>query len=435
MRAEENEQQDVLDAAPTPAGAPVAGLARYAPRSPLWRDADFMRFWAAQSISQFGTPITQLALPLIAIIALGATPFQVALLGALEFLPFLLFTLPTGVWVDRLPRRPILVFADVGRAVALASVPLAAIADVLTIWQLYAVGFAAGTLTVFFDVAYQSYLPALVGREQLVDGNSKLEFSRSGAQVAGPGVGGQLIGALTAPYAIAAYAASYVVSALLLGRIRKSEPRPERHDDRSLKREIVEGLRLIFDDARWRAFAGYVATSNFFGMVIFAVLLVYAVRELGLSAELLGLVFSLAGGGAVLGALAAGRISRRIGTGPTLILAAAASGPSLLLVPLAPQSFPLPFLVAAEFIFGFWVIVFNITGISYIQAVIPDRLLGRMNASRRFLVWGTMPLGSLTGGALATASGLRETLFVGAAGASLSFVWLVFSPWRGIRGA
>ena len=317
------------------------------PRGGLWRHGDFLKLWTAETISVFGSQIGGFALPLVAIITLDVSPFQVSALFVIEFAPFLLFTLPTGVWVDRLPRRPILVFADVGRAVALASVPVAAVLDVLTIWQLYAVGFAAGTLTVFFDVAYQSYLPALVGREQLVDGNSKLEFSRSGAQVAGPGVGGLLIGALTAPYAIVADAVSYLVSALFLGRIRKAEPRPERHEDRSLKREIVEGLRLIFDDARWRAFAGYVATSNFFGMVIFAVLLVYAVRELGLSAEQLGLVFSLAGGGAVLGAVGAGRISRRFGTGPTLILAAVLSGPALLLVPLAPQSFPLPFLVAA----------------------------------------------------------------------------------------
>jgi MFS family permease len=186
----------------------------------LHRNGDFVRLWGAQSISQLGSQVSQLALPLVAVIALHAPAFRVALLGTVEMLPFLLFALPAGAWVDRLARRPILVAADAGRALALGSVPLAAVLGHVTIWQLYAVGFATGTLTVFFDVAYQSYLPSLVAREQLVEGNSKLELSRSGAQIAGPGLAGLLVGAITAPYAVAVDAVSFVWSALLVGRIR-----------------------------------------------------------------------------------------------------------------------------------------------------------------------------------------------------------------------
>jgi MFS family permease len=263
------------------------------PAGGLWRQGDFLRLWGAQTISQFGTQITLLALPLVAIIALDASTFEVAALEAIEFLPFLLFALPAGVWVDRLPRRPILVVADFGRAVALLTIPIAAAFDVLTIWQLFAVAFATGVLTVFFDVAYQSYLPALVARDELVDGNAKLEVSRSAAQVGGPGIAGVLVDVLTAPYAIVADAVSFVWSALLLFRIRSIEPRPERDLASSLRSELAEGLRYVLRDPRWRAISAYVASSNFFFSVAFAVFLLYAVRELHLSPLTIGLVLAL----------------------------------------------------------------------------------------------------------------------------------------------
>ena len=196
------------------------------PRGGLWRHPDFLRLWSAQTISQFGSQISQLALPLAAILVLDASAFEVALLGTVEFLPFLLFALPAGVWVDRLRRKPILVLGDLGRALALGSIPLAYAFDALTIWQLYAVGFVVGVCTVFFDVAYQSYLPSLVERESLVEGNSKLEISRSAAQLAGPGLAGALIGAITAPYAILLDAVSFVGSAVLVFRIRRPEVVP-----------------------------------------------------------------------------------------------------------------------------------------------------------------------------------------------------------------
>src|SRR5919202_931328 len=218
-------------------------LGRLWPAGGLWRHADFLKLWSAQSISSLGTQISGIALPLVALYALHATAFEVAALGTVEFLPFLLFTLPAGVWVDRLRRRALMVGADLGRAVALGSIPLAAAIVHLTLAQLYIAGFVTGTLTVFFDVSYQSYLPSIVDRRQLVDGNAKLEITRSGAQVAGPGIGGALVGAITAPYTILADAISYVWSAGFLFAIRKREDVPERSaESPSMRRELVEGV-------------------------------------------------------------------------------------------------------------------------------------------------------------------------------------------------
>jgi MFS family permease len=197
------------------------------PTGGLWRNADFLKLWSAETVSQFGTQVSQLALPLAAVLVLDASAFQVAALGTVEFLPFILFTLPAGVWVDRVPRRPILIAGDFGRAALLASIPIAYLADALTLGQLYVVGFLIGIFTVFFDVAYMSYLPALVEREHIIEGNSKLEVSRSSAQIGGPGFGGVLVQIFTAPYAILVDAVSFLGSGLFILRIRKQEPRPE----------------------------------------------------------------------------------------------------------------------------------------------------------------------------------------------------------------
>jgi MFS family permease len=402
------------------------------PRGGLWRQPDFLKLWGAQSISQFGTQISGLAIPLAAILVLDASAFEVASLTTVEFLPFLLFTLPAGVWIDRVQRRPILVAADAGRAVALATIPVAYALDALTIGQLYAVGFAVGTLTVCFDVSYQSYLPALVERERLVEGNSKLEVSRSAAQVGGPGLAGVLIGAMTAPYAILLDAVSFVVSAIGIGAIGKAEPPPRASDSPSVRRELWEGLRYVLVHRYWRALIACVATSNFFGQVAWSIALVYAVRRLDLSPELIGLIFALGSLGALAGALVAGRASTRLGVGPTILVSSALIGAPMLLVPLAPVSQPLPFLIAAFALVTFGGVLYNVTAISLIQTVTPERLLGRQNASRRFVVWGVVPLGGLVGGALASWIGLRATLFVGAIGGTLAFLPILLSPVRSI---
>ena len=398
----------------------------------LLRHRDFQKLWAGQTVSQLGSQVSQLALPLVAVLVLHVSAFYVALLGTVELLPFLLFALPAGVWLDRIPRRPVMIVADTGRCLALASIPIVAAYGSLTIWQLYAVGFVTGTFTVFFDVAYQSYLPSLVGRPHLVEGNAKLELSRSAAQIAGPGLGGVLVGAITAPYAIVVDSISFAVSALLLGRIRKREPRPEPGAAPSMRRELMEGLRYVLGDPRWRAITLYVSTFNFFTGVAFALYVVYAVRNLGLTPGELGLVFALGNLGWLLGAIVVGRVSGRLGIGNTIAVAGFISGAALLLIPLAPVSFPIPFLVTSGVIVALGIVMYNVTAISLIQTLTPDRLLGRANASRRWIVWGTIPLGSLAGGVLSTVIGVRPTLFVGTIGASVCFVFLLAKPLRSI---
>jgi MFS family permease len=404
-------------------------------RGVLWHNRDFLWLWAAQSVSQFGSQITGLALPLVAILVLDATAFEVSALVVVDWLPFFLFSLPAGAWIDRLQRRPILIAADWGRAVALASIPLAYLFDVLTLGQLYIVGFATGTLTMLFDLSYQSYLPSLVARDELGEGNSKLEISRSGAQVAGPGMAGVLIAALTAPYAILADAISFVASALFLSRIRRPERKPERSRETRprLRAEIREGLRFVIRHPLLRPIMVFVAVSNIFTNLLFAIFLVYAVRELGLSAQTIGLIFSLGSVGSIVGALTANRVALAFGIGPGLIGTATVGGLGLLLIPLATGDLVIPFLVVADLVWGFYVLNYYVTAISLIQAITPDHLLGRTNASRRFVVQGVIPLGALLGGALGTVVGLRPTIAIGAVGASVAVLPLFFSPLRQVK--
>ena len=398
----------------------------------LWRHRDFLSLWGAETISQFGSQVSFLALPLVAILVLEESAFNVAALTSLQFLPFLLFTLPAGVWVDRLRRKPILVLGDLGRAVALLSVPLAHWFGTLTIWHLFVVAFVHGVCTVFFDVAYQSYLPALVGRDQVVEGNAKLEISRAAANIGGPGMAGGLIAALSAPVAVVLDAFSFLASALLLGGIRKQEEAPARADRRSLRQELMEGLRYVFGHPYQRTMVAMTALSNFFGQVVFSILLVYAVRELGLSAATIGIVLAVGNLGTLASALTAKRIGERLGVGRTILLSSCLFGPGTLLIALAPQDNAIPFILASMMVIGFGGILYNVTAISLIQAITPDRILGRANASRRFVVWGVVPLGGFTGGALASVIGLRETMVVGAFGGLLTIVPILVSPLRSV---
>ena len=256
----------------------------------LWRHADFLKLWSAQSISVFGSQVSALAIPFVAALVLHVEAFRFALLGTIEFLPFILFTLPAGAWVDRLRRRPILIIGDLGRAIALATIPLAYALGVLTIWQLYVVGFVTGTLTVFFDVANQSYLPSIVERDRLVEGNSKLQISQSAAQIAGPGIAGYLVGVVTAPFAILVDSLSFVLSAFFVFLIRRPEPPVFHPLDESGKprgsifREVREGLGFVLRNPALRAISAGTATSNLSGSIGFAIYLLYAVdpRELHL---------------------------------------------------------------------------------------------------------------------------------------------------------
>ena len=408
------------------------------PSGGLWRHSDFLKLWSAETISQFGTQISQLALPLVAILILDASTFEVAVLGTVEFLPFILFTLPAGVWVDRLPRRPILIAGDFGRAVLLLSIPIAYVADVLTLWQLFAVGFLVGICTVFFDVAYQSYLPALVERNHIIEGNSKLEISRSSAQISGPGLAGLLVEIFTAPYAVLVDSISFLGSGLFVLGIRKHEERrPAANVDGEKSRlwtELKEGLRFVLGDPNLRAQAGCTATSNFFSNVVFAVFLVFIVRELELSPGIIGIVFSAGGVGSLVAAFTARRLWNRFGIGPTTIAVGMVWGPANLLMAFAPTgNAAVPVLVVSLLTTGFAIVVYNIIQVSYRQAICPSRLQGRMNSVMRFIVWGTIPLGALAGGVLGSLVGLRETIAIGAIGGGLAFLWILFSPQRHLR--
>ena len=408
----------------------------------LLREPDFARLWTAETISQVGTQVGALAIPFVAIDILEASTFQVALLNVVDFLPFLLIGLPAGVWVDRLRRRPVMIAGDLGRALALATIPLAFIAGVLTIVQLYVVGFVVGMLTVFFDVAYQSYLPSVVGRDQIQEGNAKLEVSRAGAAVIGPGLAGILIGILRAPLAVALDAFSFLGSALFLFLIRRPEPAPEvRHEvgqpKPGMRREMAEGLRYVLGHAYLKNIAACTATANLFGTVATSVLLVYAVRELGMTAGAIGVAFSIGATGALLGALTANRVSSRLGVGRTIITFAGLGGLALLPLALAPAGTPQPVLLALmalfAFVTGVATVVYNVAQVSLRQAITPARMQGRMNATMRWFVWGTIPIGGVLGGALGTLLGVREAVLIGALGELVAVLPVLFSPVRMIR--
>ena len=408
------------------------------PSRSLLRHPDFLKLWTAETISVFGSAITQLALPLIAATVLKVGAFEFGLLTTIEFLPFILLSLPAGVWVDRLRRRPILIAGDLGRAACIASIPIAFYFDALTIWQLYVVGFVNGCLTVFFDVAYQSYLPSVVDRDQLVEGNSKLEITRSAAQILGPGAAGLLIGLLRAPFAMILDAVSYLVSAVFLTWIRRPEPPVEVHDEKahgpkpSMRQDIATGLRYVTGHRWLRSIAATTGTSNFFGNIGGAILILYLVRDRGLGAEAIGFAFSVGSVGVLVAALLTTRMTRRFGVGRMLV--AMAFGFSLSGLPVAFAPDPLIWYAVAlsGFLGGFCGVGWNINQVSLRQAITPPRMQGRMNATMRFIVWGTMPLGSILGGVLGSTIGLYPTILIGALGGLVAFVPVTLSSARKI---
>ena len=399
----------------------------------LWRDGEFLKLWAGQGISELGSQVSLLALPTVAILVLGATPFQVGLLAACETLAFPVLGLVAGVYVDRLPRRPIMIACDVGRLLALASVPVAFALGVLSMPQLYAVALITGVGTVFFDVAYQSYLPALIPRADLIEGNTKLQVTGSVAQMAGPALGGFLIQLLGPARAVAADAATFLVSVVSLAWIRRAEPppAPAKESGRGgFLAEMWEGIQVVFGNSTIWKIAGSTSTSNLGSNLFFAVFLIFLYRILHLSPGTVGVIFAAGAVGGLLGALTAAWIPRRIGLGPTLFVTMLVSGLSLILVPLAQYGFAIPLLFASMFVTSFVIPVYNINQVSLRQAIVPDRLQGRMNATVRTIIWGTNPIGAFIGGIIGSTYGIVPALYAGIAVSLLAGFWILLGPIR-----
>ncbi|MGA2592187.1 MAG: MFS transporter [Bryobacteraceae bacterium] len=400
----------------------------------LWRDPDFLKLWAGQAVSQIGSWITLVGLPLTAVLVLGASPLQMGLLSGVGAAAVLLFGLFAGAWADRLRRRPILIAADLGRAAVLGTIPLAVTLHRLTMGHLYLVAAASAILTVFFDVSYQAYLPSLVSRENILEGNSKLALTDSIAGIAGPGLTGVLVQAITAPIAILFDAVSFLCSAFSVWLIGRPEPPPEPSAAPHIGREIIEGLRVSWHAPVLRSLLLRTATASLFQGFAGSLYVLFAVRELGVSAALLGAIISVGGATYLLGALAAERLARRFGLGHTLIGAAAVAGVGSLLPPLArgPVWVCAAVLSAAQ-LFDIAFPIYEINKLSLRQAIAPGHLLGRVNSAQHLMFRGVMPLGALAGGALAEAIGVRSAMFLGASGFLLSTLWLVFSPIRHMR--
>jgi predicted MFS family arabinose efflux permease len=398
---------------------------------PLLRQPEFLKLWAAQSISQLGDQVTYLALPLVAVLTLDASAAQMGLLMAAELAPHLLFSLMAGVWIERSQRRRnLMILADLARALLLVSVPLAYAFDVLSFPQLYGVAFAVGTFAVMFDVSWSTLFITVVPRRDVVDANSKLSVSRSLSFVAGPSLAGFLVQALTAPVTLLVDACSYIGSAVFLSRIRTKEPPVEQDGRESVLGSLRSGLRFVLGDELIRPELACGATINLFNFVFHAIFVLYATRELGVSPGVLGLALGVGAVGGIVGALVAVRLERWIGIGPAILVGAILFPLPLVLVPLASGSETTIALMlgAAEFFSTVGVMILDVNAGSLSLLRTPDRLRARMTGTFRFVNYGIRPIGALLGGALGTAIGLQTTLWIGALGALAGVLFLVFSP-------
>jgi MFS family permease len=399
----------------------------------LWLSADFRKLWCSLTITSFGAQITNLALPLTAALLLHASPMQMGVLVALETLPFALFSLHAGVLLDRVRKLPVAIAADLGRAFALAAIPIAAWFGALSMDLLFVVGFLCGVQNVVGGAAYQVLLAQMAGRRRLVEANAKTALGETSAALVGPGLAGGLIQALTAPFAIALDALSFMVSALMLRRIEARNDVARVAGATSVWRDMGEGLRLVWRNRTLLALAWLAGLWQFLHHMQIAVLILFATRQLSLSAGAIGFAYACGGLGCVLASAFAQRLSARIGVGPVIVA-------GLMITAAGWQAFGLlggsgwvamVALGGAMLVFDFGAILYAINYLALRQAITPDRLLGRMTATMRFLTVASAPLGSLVGGALATAIGLRGTLLVvGALGLALAMVAVLWSPVR-----
>jgi MFS family permease len=406
------------------------------PFTGLWRHPDFVKLWAADAVSVLGSQVTALALPLTAALVLGATPAQMGMLGAAQYAPAVVVGLFAGVWVDRSRRRPLMVAADLGRALLLAAIPLAALAGALRIELLYAVAFGSGALGVLFATARGAYLPSLVERAALVEANGKLSVTGSVGLIAGPGLAGLLVRWLSAPVALVADALSFVVSGLLVGAIGADEPPPApRPAGPSVVAEAAEGVRVLAREPVLRAFVLSSATLDVGWNALMAVYLLYLARELGQPATTIGLIFGVGSAGALAAGAVAGRIAARLGLGRTLVgsqLVVGLGGLPIVAAVLLPAA-AVPLLIAAEVVQSLAGTVHAVARGAVRQAIVPARLQGRVAAGASLVGFGVATAGLLLGGQLGERIGLGPTMALGASTGLAAFLWLYFSPVRRLR--
>jgi MFS family permease len=391
---------------------------------------DFRKLWAGQTISTFGSGVTASALPLIAVLALGASATEMGWLGAVETAPVLLVGMFAGVWVDRFRRRPLLIGADLGRAVLLAGIPLLAVLGGLRIEHLFVVAAATGVLTVLFDVAYRSFVPDLVGQARMLEANSRLATIDAMAEITTPGLTGALVQVIAAPLVIMLDAVSFVGSALCILSIRHAEQdRAQSESRQNVWGEMTEGLRAVIRSPELRTLAGWEALRNFFGMFIGALYVLFGLRELGLSPLLIGITIGVGGVSNLLGTLIVRRTTLRFGIARTMVAAALVGCIGPVLIALAPsqpvEGFAL--LVAGQAL-DLIHPLFDVNSMTLRQMLAPPQLVGRVNATLHVIGRGAIPFGALVGGLLGDAIGLRPTLLVSAGGIAIGAAWLARSP-------
>lgn len=399
----------------------------------LWQNRAFLRLWVAHVTSGAGTAITAVALPLIAVLMLDATPSQMGLLAAASSLPNLLFGFVAGVWVDRVRRRPLLVWADIGRALLLGSIPAAAWLGELTFLHLWIVAFAAGALTVFFQIAAISVLPSLVEKSGLVEANSKLSISDALLSIAGPAAAGGLVQLLSAAKAILVDAVSYLLSALALAGVADEAPQA-RTEPQSIRKEIAEGIYELLRTPILKTLTITSSLGMLAGSVTTAVQMLFLVDQLNFTPAVIGVVLACGGGGSLLGALLSGKAARVLHVGATLILGKLLwIAGSILLVSAEVNGQEVVVVAAALALNGLGSTLYFVNQISLRQAVTAVRLLGRVTAARRFVLFGAATVGAFIGGGLGEVIGLRATLFVGALALTVELALIVFSPIRRAR--
>ncbi|TMB61500.1 MAG: MFS transporter [Chloroflexi bacterium] len=405
----------------------------------LWQHADFLKLWVGQTVSRLGSVVTRTALPLVALLVLGAGPFELAFLVIAQSLSVLLVGLVAGAWVDRLRRRPILIASDVARAALLFTVPLAQALGALRMEQLYAVAFLAGCLDVVFSAAYPAYVPSLIGVDRVVEGNSKLATSSAIAEVGGPGLAGALVQIISAPFAILVDALSYLVSALSVALIRTPEPaRPAREASSRVIGEIAEGLRVVRGHKVVFPLAARSIIAHVSGAFYGVLYSLYLLNELHLDPFLLGIVISAGGVGSLVGSVFASRVVRAIGIGPAIVWMAAGASAIGILTPLAqgPVALATIMVFLPQLIGDGLQTIGGVAEISLVQGLVPDRILGRTNATLEVISHGVgFPIGALIAAFIAEQIGVRGAIAVGWAGMAASLLFLVFSPVPRVRTA